>query len=52
MLPRDGLIPSVVVYIRLAAANCKITSSKKVKTKRKETTKKRNSLHVLSDLKI
>ena len=51
-LPREGLIPSVVVYICLAATTFEIISSKKVGTKRKKTTKKRNSIDVLSNLRI
>ena len=51
-LPREGLIPSIVVYICLAATTFEIISSKKVGTKRKKTTKKRNSIDVLSNLRI
>ena len=46
------MIPSIVVYICLAATTFEIISSKKVRTKRKKTTKKRNSIDVLSNLKI
>ena len=51
-LPHAGLIPSVVVYICLAATTFEIISSEKIRTKRKKTTKKRNSIDVLSNLKI
>ena len=51
-LPHEWLIPSIVVYICLAATTFEIISSKKVRTKRKKTTKKRNSIDVLSNLKI
>ena len=46
------MIPSTVADICLAATNFEIISSKKVKTKRKETKKKRDSMDVLSNLKI
>ena len=46
------MIPSIVVYICLAATTFEIISSKKVRTKRKKTTKKRNSIDVLSNLRI
>ena len=46
------MIPSIVVYICLAATTFETISSKKVRTKRKKTTKKRNSIDVLSNLKI
>ena len=52
ILSRDGLISSIVLYICLAATTFEITSSKKVRTKRKKTTKKGNSIAVLSNLKI
>ena len=51
-LPHERLIPSIVVYICLAATTFEIISSKKVGTKRKKTTKKRNSIDVLSNLRI
>ena len=51
-LPREGLIPSIVVYICLAATTFEVISSKKSRTKRKKTTKKGNSIDVLSSLKI
>ena len=51
-VPREGLIPSIFVYICLEATNFEMTSSKKVRTKRKKTTKKGNSMDVLSNLKI
>ena len=46
------MIPSIVAYICLAATSFEITSRKKVRTKRKEATKKRNSLDVLPKLKL
>ena len=46
------MIPSIVADIGLAATTFEIISSKKVKTKRKETKKKRDSMDVLSNLKI
>ena len=46
------MIPSIVADICLAATTFEIISSKKVKTKRKETKKKRDSMDVLSNLKI
>ena len=51
-LPREGLIPSIVVYICLAATSFEIISSRKVITKRTKTTKKGNRIDVLSNLKI
>ena len=45
----EDLIPSIVC---LAAATLEIISSKKFRTKRKKPTKKRNSIDVLSNLKI
>ena len=42
----------VWLYICLAATNFEMISSKKVWTKRKKTAKKRNSIDVLSSLKI
>ena len=50
-LPREGLVPSIVVYICLAATTFEIISSRKVRTKR-TTTKKGNCIDVLSNLKI
>ena len=50
-LPRKVLIHSLVVYICLAATTFEIIFSKKVKTKRKKTTKKRNGKDALSNLK-
>ena len=35
-LPREGSIPSIVVYICLAATTFEMISSKKVRTKRKK----------------
>ena len=49
-VPREGLIPSIVLYICLLAAT--FESSKKVRTKRKKTTKNGNSIDVSSKLKI
>ena len=51
-LPHEGLIPSIVVYICPAATTFEIISSEKIRTKRKKTTKKRNSIDVLSNFKI
>ena len=51
-LPRDGLMPSIVVNICFAATTFEIISSKKVRTKGKKTTKKGNSKDVSSNLKI
>ena len=51
-LPREDLIPSIVVYICLAVTTFEIISSKKVRIKRKKTTKKGKSIDVLSNLKI
>ena len=51
-LPHEGLIPSIVAYICLAATTFEIITSEKIRTKRKKTTKKRNSIDVLSNLKI
>ena len=46
------MIPSAVVYICLAAATFEIISSRKVRAKRKKTTKNGNRIDVLSNLKI
>ena len=46
------MIPSIVAYICLAAATFEIISSKKFGTKRKITTKKRNNIDVLSNVRI
>ena len=46
------MIPSIVVYICLAVTTFEIISSKKVRIKRKKTTKKGKSIDVLSNLKI
>ena len=50
--PHEGLTPSIVVYICLAARTFEIISSEKVKTKTNKTTKKRNSIDVFSNFKI
>ena len=46
------MIPSIGVYIYLAATTFEIISSKKIRSKRKSTAKEGNHIDVLSNLKI
>ena len=51
-LPREGLIHFIFEHICLTTIPFEIVSSKKVRTKRKKTTKKGDSIKALSHLKI
>ena len=51
-LPREDLIPSIVIYIYLTATTFEVISSKKVRTKRKKVTKKGNCIDNLSSVPL